>query len=321
MCTGISGTRKNYPSLVKILNKGGFMSLGIRILFFGLTGVIAGVLSWPFAEGIIFIQTIFPSLLIFTIVTGIVIGLAMGGTFGTSEGILSMSGPKIGSGALWGISIGACGGALGFIAGQAALLYIGTLFYNSSVSFKYVGLPVSKAIGWAIFGAFLGVSEGIRSKSINKVRNGIIGGFLGGLLGGFAFEYLRVFWPGNMYARLTGLVVLGLLIGVFYGLIEINLSKASLILLNGKYSGREYPLTQGFTTVGSSPLTVVGVPGYTNVDEVHAEIKKKKKDFVVNDSGTKSGTFVNDDKIKEKKLEDGDVIRVGEAQFLFKKKK
>jgi len=70
------------------------------------------------------------------------------------------------------------------------------------------------------------VSEGIRSKSINKARNGILGGFVGGILGGFVFEYLRILLPGNIYARLTGLVVLGLLIGVFYGLIEINLSKS-----------------------------------------------------------------------------------------------
>ncbi len=298
------------------------MSLTMRILFFGLTGVFAGLLAWPFAEGIIFFQAVFPSLLLFTIVTGIAIGLAMGGVFGSSEGILSLSGPKTRIGILMGIVIGVFAGIAGFLCGQAALLFIGTAFYNSPLSFEYLGLPVSKAIGWAIFGACIGLCEGIRSKSINKVRNGLIGGFLGGIIGGFAFEYLRILAPGNVFSRLAGLALLGLCIGIFYGFIELNFSKASLYLLNGELKGREYPLTQGFTTVGSSPLTVVGVPGYENVNDVHAEIKKKRKEFLLTDAGTKGGTFVNDEKVKqEKKLDDGDVIRVGEAQFLFKKKK
>jgi hypothetical protein len=300
---------------------GGFMSLTMRILFFGLTGICAGILAWPFAEGVIYFQMYFPSYLIFTIVTGIAIGLAMGGVFGSSEGLLSMSAPKTWSGILMGIVIGIVAGIAGFLCGQAALLFIGTMFYNSNISFKYLGLPVSKAIGWAIFGACIGLSEGIRSKSINKIRNGIIGGLAGGILGGFAFEYLRILVPESIYARLAGLILLGLLIGIFYGLIEVNLAKASLQMLNGELRGREFPLTQGFTTVGSSPLTVVGVPGYENVADVHAEIKKKRSDFLLTDAGTKGGTFVNDEKVKEKKLDDGDVIRVGEAQFLFKKKK
>jgi hypothetical protein len=294
----------------------------MRILFFGLTGVFAGLLAWPLAEGIIFLQVFFPNLLIYIIVTGVIIGLAMGGVFGSSEGILSMSGPKIRTGILMGIAIGVVAGIAGFLCGQAALGFLGTMFYNSNLSFDYLGLPVSRAIGWAIFGACIGLAEGVRSKSINKIRNGAIGGFLGGLIGGFAFEYLRILMPENIFSMLAGLVLLGLCIGIFYGFIELNFSKASLYLLNGELRGREYPLTQGFTTVGSSPLTVVGVPGYDNVNDVHAEIKKKKKDFILADAGTKGGTFVNDEKVKDgKKLDDGDVIRVGGAQFLFKKKK
>jgi hypothetical protein len=297
------------------------MSLSMRILFFGLTGIIAGLFAWPLAEGIIYFQSSFPSLLVFTIATGIVIGLAMGGVFGSSEGLLSMSGPKMWSGILMGIVIGIVAGIAGFLCAQAALGFIGTMFFNSSVSPKYVGMPISKAIGWAIFGACIGLVEGIRSKSILKVRNGLIGGFIGGVLGGLAFEYLRIFIADSMFARLAGLALLGLLIGIFYAFIELNFAKASLYMLNGELRGREYPITQGFTTVGSSPYTVIGAPGYDKVEDVHAEIKKKKNEFTVVDSGTKGGTFVNDEKVKEKKLDDGDVIRVGEAQFLFKKKK
>jgi predicted component of type VI protein secretion system len=119
----------------------------------------------------------------------------------------------------------------------------------------------------------------------------------------------------------------GSLSGFFYGLIEINLSKASLNLLSGDLKGREYPLTQRLTTIGSSPVTVINLPGYTNIEDVHAEITQAKDGFYLSNTSTKNLTYVNDDpnkpagKDKGKKLEDGDIIRIGNAQFEFKEKK
>ena len=296
------------------------MSLLMRIIFFGLTGVIAGILSWPFTELVIHYQEIFGTLLVFNIVVGICVGLFMGGCFGASEGLISVSKEKIKKGIVTGTATGVIGGLTGFIVGQAALLFIGTTLFNSTLSFQRIGIPVSRAIGWAIFGICIGVAHGIRSRSFGKVRNGIIGGCLGGVLGGLAVEYIKIYSPGNIFARLVGLILIGLMIGIFYGLIENKLAKASLSLLNGRFKGKEFPLTSRFTNIGSSQKTEIGVNGYTNVSDVHAEIKKVKNDFVIADTGSKTGTFVNDDRTSMTKLKDGDVIRIGDAQFLYKKK-
>ncbi|MBA7652298.1 hypothetical protein ES703_60128 [subsurface metagenome] len=304
--------------LVRI--RGESMSLTTRIVFFGLIGILAGILTWPFAELILYYQASFPTLLLFNIALGITVGLFMGACFGTSEGIIAASKVKIRTGIATGVIAGIIGGIIGFVAGQAALLFLGTTFFHSTYGFQKIGFPVSKAVGWATFGMCAGMAHGIRRQAGSKIRNGIIGGFIGGFLGGLAVEYIKVLSPGNVYARLVGLMVLGLLIGIFYGIIENKLAKASLLLLNGKYKDREFLLTQRLTNIGRSPKTEVGLSGYNNVADVHTIIKKEKDDFVLTDAGSKNGTLINDDKTGRVKLRNGDVIRIGDAQFIFRKK-
>jgi hypothetical protein len=289
----------------------------MRIIFFSLIGIIAGVLAWPFAETVVFFQAQFPSILLFSIVLGVVIGILMGGCVGTSEGIMAHSWSKVRSGILAGILIGAIGGLVGFVIGQAALLLIGTKFFNSTHSFRNIGFPLSKAIGWAAFGMFVGMGEGIRSRSGDKVKHGIIGGLIGGFIGGFLFEYLRIRIENHYLGRLAGLAVLGLLIGLFYGIIENKLSRAKLIILNGKNRGKEFPLAQRVMKIGSSKNAEIGIEGYRGVAEEHAEIKREKKSFTVVDGGSRYGTYVNDQKISQTKLQPDSVIRIGNVQFLF----
>lgn len=296
------------------------MSLITRIFIFGVVGILAGALAWPFAELVLYFQADFTTLLLFNIVLGISVGLFMGAVFGSSEGIISVSGLKIKTGIITGIVTGVIGGLVGFVAGQAALLLLGTTFFHSTAGFQKFGFPISKAVGWATFGMCIGMAHGIRSKSASKIRNGIIGGLIGGLFGGLVVEYINVISPQSSYVRLAGFALLGLLIGIFYGFIENKLAKASLLLLSGRYKDKEFPLTQRVTNIGKSPRTEIGLKGYTQVADVHTIIKQEGNNFVMTDAGTKAGTFINDDKTKKMKLKDGDVIRVGDAQFLFRKK-
>jgi hypothetical protein len=191
------------------------MTLIMRIILYSLIGTAAGILSWPFTELIIFVKPYFPNLLLFSISTGIVIGVLMGGCFGMSEGILSLSRKKLIPGLLMGLCFGAIGGIIGLFSGQAILQILGTLIFNSNINFKTIAFPLSKALGWAIFGICIGLSEGIRSRSLLKARNGVFGGFIGGVIGGLAFEYLRLLLSVHFIARLAGLILLGLFIGLF----------------------------------------------------------------------------------------------------------
>lgn len=301
------------------------MSLKMRLVFFGLIGVLAGALAWPVAELLLLAQTRFPSLLVFSTALGLTIGVLMGGAFGAAEGIITASAAKVKSGVLAGVIIGGIGGMVGFVVGQGALLLIGTGFFNSASSFRSVGLPVSKAVGWAAFGVFLGSVEGARSRSWLAVRNGIIGGLIGGFLGGLVFEFIRSADPGNTFSRLVGLIVLGLAIGLFYALVELQFSGASMYLLNGKNRGKEFPISKGITTIGSSEAADICIPGYAKVMPFQAEVHRKPKGkyLLVNseDSGP-AVTLINDKAptSKEVPLENESVVRVGTAQFRFHKK-
>ncbi len=293
------------------------MTLLLRIIFFGALGIIAGVLAWPFAEYILFYQGGFPSLLIFNVVLGVTVGLVMGGCFGSGEGIVSVSRRKIRDGVLAGFMIGVVAGMVGFVGGQAALHSIGTTLFNSTSRFLSIGYPMSKALGWATFGMCIGCVEGVRSRSLAKVRNGLVGGFLGGIVGGLVVEYLRVLEPESYYIRLVGLAVLGLSIGFSYGIVERRMTRASLRFLSGRFRGREFPLVQGKTEIGGSERVDINLEGYSVDPGVRIEIRRERGDFTLVDSGSQKGVFINDEKTAKTKLQDGDVIRIGNAQFLF----
>jgi VWFA-related protein len=56
------------------------------------------------------------------------------------------------------------------------------------------------------------------------------------------------------------------------------------------------------------------------VSRNHAWIKAEGQEFLIFDVGSANGTFVNDERVEEPRpLEDGDVVRFGEAAFVFKK--
>jgi hypothetical protein len=297
------------------------MTLVLRILFFGFSGVLAGVLAWPVIELVLFYQAVFPTLLLFNIALGVAAGVFMGGGFGAAEGIISGSEAKLRNGILTGLAIGVAAGAAGFITAQAALLFLGTAFFHSAVGVQKIGFPLSRGFGWALFGLCIALVHGVRSLSWGKIKNGIIGGACGGFLGGLVVEYINVFTPHAWYARLAGFAVLGLLIGIFYGIVENRLSAASLLLLGGTQKNSEFPIIQKVTNIGASQKTEIGIKGYGGVSGVHTLITRKKDGFLLTDAGSKSGTFVNEEKTRNRKLEDGDVIRVGDAQFLFRERR
>ncbi len=297
------------------------MSTTMRILFYGLIGVCGGLLAWPFAELVISAQGGLYSYWLYSMVLGAVVGLFMGGAFGLGEGIIQKSGKKLVAGLLTGVVVGTLGGALGLLAGQEVNQLIGSRIYDSIATVQDLLPLAALAIGWAGFGVFIGIIEGVRSRSFAKIRNGFLGGLIGGFLGGFVYNttvHLSVV-PAFL-ARLFGLVILGFFIGLFYGLVEVRLARASLLALNGPAKGREILLTQRAMTIGMDEDAGMTIAGYTQVAPEHATVLRKKGAIVIRDNETKAGTFVNDKKVTETVVNDGDVIRIGDAQFLLKKK-
>jgi DNA-binding NtrC family response regulator len=53
------------------------------------------------------------------------------------------------------------------------------------------------------------------------------------------------------------------------------------------------------------------------VSRAHARIEKRGTDYVVLDLDSRNGTFVNGERIRERRLVDGDVLRVGDSLFKY----
>lgn len=295
------------------------MSTLIRRFFLCAIGLIACLAAWPVVEITLLYQSQFPSYLVFNIFIGAVCGLIIGGFFGTTEGIISSVKVKIIKGMVTGFFIGIFGGAIGFLIGQASLFIIGEFFLHSSYKLQSFGLPLSRAIGWAFLGIFIGMVEGVRALSMKKIKIGILGGLIGGFIGGLILEHMSSVVPSMMLARLIGLLVFGFFLGLFYGFIEGRLSYGALRLLNGQFKGKEFLINQRRMRIGQSNKNDIKMdPDYYSVADAHAEMKIKKGEVIIHGLNPANPVYVNDDKIQEHQLKLNDVIKIGSAKFLFK---
>jgi len=295
------------------------MSTIKRRIFLCLVGLLAGLAAWPAAEITLLFQADFPSYLVFSIFLGAVFGIFIGAFFGSGDGIIMSHRRSIVTGVTRGLAIGALGGAIGFLVGQGALFLTGEYLIHSMRRFNTVGMPVSRAIGWAVLGVFVGMVDGVRSRSWNKIRIGIIGGVTGGFVGGLALEYFRIVFSETVFARLLGLLLFGLFIGLFYGFVEVRLSYGVLTLLNGRFKGKEFLINQKRLGIGGQEKNEIKLEGYRDVSERHALVRVKKDDvFISRVEGAR--LYVNDDPVDEHMLKYEDVIKIGSAKLLYQYK-
>ncbi len=80
--------------------------------------------------------------------------------------------------------------------------------------------------------------------------------------------------------------------------------------------GRQERLLGGLTRIGRSPQSEVWLPD-TALSGCHARIFRQGGNWVLEDSGSTNGTFVNGQRVTRHELRDGDVIAVGRTQLAF----
>lgn len=294
-----------------------FTTTFIKRMVLTLIGLLAGLAAWPVAEVFLRLQASFSTYFMFSIVLGTSFGLVFGAFFGSSEGIIKGSFQKTMSGITFGALVGMIGGALGFFLGQAVLFLVGELLVHSNKTLHSIGLPLSRTVGWAVMGVFIGLIEGVRARSMAKIRVGVIGGLIGGILGGLALEYFKLYIPELKQGRLAGLLVFSGLIGFFLGLVENRFSHGTFIILNGKRKGNEYLIVQKRTRIGSSKKAEIQLNEYDNVLNTHAELRVEKDGLKIKRLKPKAPVWVNEEQVEEKLLEFDDIIKVGKARFMY----
>jgi len=71
------------------------------------------------------------------------------------------------------------------------------------------------------------------------------------------------------------------------------------------------------TSIGRTPDNQIRIPE-TKVSRKHAVVTASAAGFTIKDLESQNGTFVNDEQVTECRLNNGDRIRIGEKQFVFR---
>ena len=320
-----------------------------RILRYTIAGMLGAVIAWAVMEPTSLMpddarRLSYGANFAIGSIAGFIIGLFMGVAEALSCASPRDSVKTIISGAL----IGAAGGLLGLSFGNAVYSFMETLaggrptLHNLPNNLppeaqlpseatpnllSFLLLLIGRGFGWALLGAFIGLSQGIATSNTKKMVNGAVGGFIGGGIGGSVFETLAwmnlsgavAFQPFML--RSISFAVTGGAIGLFIGFIAEIRKRAWLVKLVGRNEGKEIELYKPVTVLGRSEF--VDIPIYTDPDVVerHASISAQGNRYSIEDLGSAWGTTVNGKKLTAKEpLRDGDTIIIGKTRFLFRDK-
>jgi pSer/pThr/pTyr-binding forkhead associated (FHA) protein len=126
-----------------------------------------------------------------------------------------------------------------------------------------------------------------------------------------------MFSGGGLASRLFGLSAIGLMIGLFIGLVQ-ELTKAAWLKVEvGRLRGREFRLEKSLSVVGRAEENDVGLFGDTAVAARHATIQRTGEEFTLKDLTRDPGTFINGNRIESAPLHNGDLIGIGGYQVRF----
>jgi pSer/pThr/pTyr-binding forkhead associated (FHA) protein len=92
--------------------------------------------------------------------------------------------------------------------------------------------------------------------------------------------------------------------------------KAMLIVRSGPSEGTSFLLTADTTTIGRADSVDVMLDDVT-VSRRHAELIRSAEGWVLRDSGSLNGTYVNRTLIDQVVLHAGDEVQIGKYRFVF----
>ena len=92
--------------------------------------------------------------------------------------------------------------------------------------------------------------------------------------------------------------------------------KAMLVVNRGSNVGARFLITSAGVTVGRASSCDVFLDDVT-VSRTHAKIEKSEAGFLIIDSGSLNGTYVNNNSVTGQNLLNGDRIQIGKFHLLF----
>ncbi len=103
--------------------------------------------------------------------------------------------------------------------------------------------------------------------------------------------------------------------------VQINLNDlptegAVLIVRSGAQAGERFALSDPITRLGRHPDSEIMLDDIT-VSRRHADVERTAIGYVARDAGSLNGTYVNQERIDEAPLRQGDELQVGKFRLVF----
>jgi hypothetical protein len=95
-----------------------------------------------------------------------------------------------------------------------------------------------------------------------------------------------------------------------------NGEKAMIFIVRGANKGSRFLVTSEGATIGRNTTSSIFLDDVT-VSRTHATISKSEGNFILRDSGSLNGTYINNLSITEHALASGDEFQIGKFHLLF----
>jgi hypothetical protein len=223
--------------------------------------------------------------------------------------------------------------AVGFVGGFVALIVAGIIFtIASAIAIQFwknpqpgtmptglalLVLMMGRSTAWAVAAIPAGVSQGIALRERKVLLNGLLGGVLGGLLGGLLFDPISLIFDDATVSRAVGFTTIGLMVGLFVGVVEQWTKTAWLLMRAGPLAGKQFVLFRNPTVLGSSPKADIYLFKDEAIEPQHALIHNHGGRYEIEDRETADGTYVNGIPVSKQILKAGDQIVLGKTVLEF----
>ncbi len=182
-------------------------------------------------------------------------------------------------------------------------------------------LIMGRAAAWAIAAIPAGLGQGVALWQRKIALNGLVGSLLGGLLGGALFDPIGFLISGEDgtgdLSRAVGFTVIGLMVGLFVGVVEQWTKTAWLLMRQGPLAGKQFIVYRNPTVLGSSPKADVYLFKDEAIEPSHALLHNRGGRYELEDMNTPDGTYVNGIPIQRRILRQGDTIVLGKTVLEF----
>jgi pSer/pThr/pTyr-binding forkhead associated (FHA) protein len=97
---------------------------------------------------------------------------------------------------------------------------------------------------------------------------------------------------------------------------ELSKDRPVLIVRSGPQAGTRFTLESDVTRLGRHPDSEISLDDIT-VSRRHAEVQRTAEGYMVADSGSLNGTYVNQERVERAALQHGDEVQIGKFRLVF----